>query len=200
MAKQKATTPAAEMVAIDRLKPWARNPRKNDGKPVDEVAASIQRFGFGAPILARLADGEIIGGHTRYKAAQKLGLTEVPVRFLDLSESEAHALALSDNRTGELAAWDDAELLAILRDVATSEQALAGTGFSNEDLDALVQGLAEPFRAPPAGPSEVTTDGVNDELKGQRLHVVIACADLDHAARVADACRAQGWEFTEELR
>ena len=144
MAKQKATTPAAEMVAIDRLKPWARNPRKNDGKPVDEVAASIQRFGFGAPILARLADGEIIGGHTRYKAAQKLGLTEVPVRFLDLSESEAHALALSDNRTGELAAWDDAELLAILRDVATSEQALAGTGFDEAALAALVNGLSAP--------------------------------------------------------
>ncbi len=64
--------PAAEWVAIDALRPWKDNPRKNDGEPVRKVAESIQRFGFGAPILARRENGEIIAGHTRWKAAKKL--------------------------------------------------------------------------------------------------------------------------------
>ena len=60
-----ASTAAAEYVPTASLKPWDKNPRKNDGEPVDKVAASIQKFDFGAPILARRANGEIIAGHTR---------------------------------------------------------------------------------------------------------------------------------------
>ena len=85
---------AAEYVPVADLRPWVKNPRKND-PAVKAVADSIRRFGFGAPLLARRENGEVIAGHTRLKAAIKLGLTEVPVRYLDLSESEAHALALA---------------------------------------------------------------------------------------------------------
>lgn len=99
--------PPAQWVALDSLLPWDENPRKNDGEPVARVARSIKRFGFGAPILARLANREIIAGHTRWKAAKLLGITEVPVRFLDLSESDAHLLAIADNRLNELTKWDD---------------------------------------------------------------------------------------------
>lgn len=97
--------PAAEWVALDALKPWAKNPREN-AKAIAKIAASIKRFGFGAPIVARKADGEIIAGHTRYEAAKKLGLDRVPVRYLDLDPADAHLLALADNRLGEFAAWD----------------------------------------------------------------------------------------------
>jgi len=90
---------AAVWVPVEQLKPWAQNPRKNDAA-VATVVESIRRFGFGAPLLARKADGELIAGHTRLKAALKLGLPKVPVRYLDLDPTDAHLLALADNKTG----------------------------------------------------------------------------------------------------
>src|SRR5437868_6061514 len=74
---------AAVWVQLDELKPWKENPRHNQ-LAVQKVAASITRFGFGAPLLARTADKQIIAGHTRFLAAKALGLRVVPVRFLDL--------------------------------------------------------------------------------------------------------------------
>src|SRR6516164_2306289 len=108
---------AAEWVPISTLKPWKDNPRIND-RAVANVAQSIRRFGFGAPIIARKADGEVIAGHTRLKAAVQLGLDRVPVRFLDLDPADAHLLALADNKTAELADWDDEVLGAVLADLA----------------------------------------------------------------------------------
>jgi site-specific DNA-methyltransferase (adenine-specific) len=117
---------AAEMVDPATLRPWPKNPRKNDGEPVAKVAESIKRFGFAAPIVARLETREIIAGHTRWKAATQLGLTEVPVRFLDLDEHEAHLLALADNRLGELAEWDTPELHALLESYTADDLTDAG--------------------------------------------------------------------------
>ena len=70
------------------------------------MAKSIKRFGFGAPIVARRADDEVIAGHTRLAAAVALGLTKVPVRFLDLDPADAHLLALADNKLNEHASWE----------------------------------------------------------------------------------------------
>ena len=130
---------AAEMVHPATLKAWLKNPRKNDGEPVERVAASIKRFGFAAPIVARLETREIIAGHTRWKAALKLGLTTVPVRFVDLPEREAHLLALADNRLGELAEWDTPELHAILASYDPGEQVTAG--WSDKDMRELEHAL-----------------------------------------------------------
>ena len=116
---------AAIWVGIDEVVPWEKNPRKNDSA-VDGVAKSIQRFGFGAPILARLADGVVIAGHTRLKAAKKLGLDKVPVRYLNVDPAEAHALALADNRLGEIAEWDDAVLADVLRELAEAGVSVDG--------------------------------------------------------------------------
>ncbi|MCM1368264.1 MAG: ParB N-terminal domain-containing protein [Roseburia sp.] len=90
---------------IDELKPYSRNPRNNDGA-VDSVAASIKEFGFKVPIVID-TDGEIIAGHTRLKAAKKLGLTEVPCIIADdLTPDQIKAFRLADNKTAELAEWD----------------------------------------------------------------------------------------------
>ena len=83
---------AAVWVPVAHLKAWQKNPRDND-KAVPEVMASIKRFGFAAPIIAR-PNGEIIAGHTRLKAALELRLPRVPVRYMDLDPAEAHLLAL----------------------------------------------------------------------------------------------------------
>lgn len=93
----------------DSLIPYANNPRLNDNA-VDAVAASIKEFGFKVPIVV---DGEnvIINGHTRLKAAHKLGLEQVPVIVADdLTPEQVKAFRLADNKTGELAQWDMAKL------------------------------------------------------------------------------------------
>lgn len=131
--------PAAVWVDIKQLKPWARNPRNNDGEPVRRVAESIQRFGFGAPIIARRATQEIIAGHTRWKAAQSLGLPRVPVRYMDITEEDAHVLALADNRLGELAEWNEPELAALLKSFELDEQLAAG--WKQADIDALLASM-----------------------------------------------------------
>ena len=124
---------AATWEAIDSLTPWDRNPRRND-HAVEQVAHSITRFGFGSPILARASDRVIIGGHTRYKAAQRLGLDKVPVRFLDLDPAEAAALALADNKLGELAEWDDAAVAEILDEFELDGTQLGWTEFELQGL------------------------------------------------------------------
>jgi ParB-like chromosome segregation protein Spo0J len=132
---------AAEMVDPAKLKPWAGNPRKNDGEPVAKVAESIKRFGFAAPIVARKATGEIIAGHTRWKAARQLKLKKVPVRYMNLTESEARLLALADNRLGELADWDETQLLEVLGGYDSTDALLAG--WSGADIEELEAGLGE---------------------------------------------------------
>ena len=132
------TEPAAVMVPIASLAPWPGNPRHNDGAPVEAVVDSIRRFGFGSPILARRETGEIIAGHTRVKAARVLGLTEVPVRYMDLDENEAHALALADNRVGELATWDDEGLASVLAELRDAGTEIGGLGWDEGNLKAIL--------------------------------------------------------------
>lgn len=82
------------------------NPRIIPARAVDIVASSIDRFGWQQPIVTT-ADGEIIAGHTRYRAAQKLGQTTVPVIIADkLTEDEVKAYRIADNRSGDFASWD----------------------------------------------------------------------------------------------
>lgn len=98
-----------ELKRITEIRPYENNPRVNDGA-VDAVAASIREFGFQQPIVVD-AGGVIIAGHTRYKAALRLGLTEVPVVVADtLTPDQVKAYRLADNKTGELATWDFAAL------------------------------------------------------------------------------------------
>lgn len=130
--------PAAEYVDVSKLKPWANNPRKNDAA-VSKVADSIKRFGFGAPLLARLETGEIIAGHTRLKAAMKLKMAQVPVRYLDLSVDEAHALALADNKLGELADWDDDLLAGVLQGLDANGVEIGDLGFDDDELKGLLE-------------------------------------------------------------
>ena len=130
---------AAEWVDPSTLTPWDRNPRLND-HAVKDVAASIERFGFGAPIVARLADRSVIAGHTRLKAAALLGLDRVPVRFLDVTERQARELALADNKLGELADWDPSMLLELERDAEVSLAALGWNAKEVADLAMMTDG------------------------------------------------------------
>ena len=121
---------------IGEIQPYENNPRRNE-TAVDAVAASIREFGWQQPIVVD-KDGVIIAGHTRYKAAKKLGLAEVPVVVADkLTEEQIKAYRLADNKSGELAEWDFAALEEEL--AAISEIDMSAFGFdariSPEDFD-----------------------------------------------------------------
>lgn len=101
---------------IGSITPYKKNPRRNDDA-VDAVAASIKEFGFQQPIVVD-ANGIIIVGHTRLKAAKKLGLKEVPVVVADgLTPEQVKAYRLADNKTGELAEWEIGSLEEELGDL-----------------------------------------------------------------------------------
>ena len=92
-------------IELSKIKPYEKNPRKND-HAVDGVAESIKQFGFQQPIVVD-KNNVIVVGHTRYKAAQKLGMTTVPcVRADQLTKEQVKAYRIADNKLNELATWD----------------------------------------------------------------------------------------------
>ncbi len=171
----------ATWVAIDKLVPWAANPRENDDA-VAQVAKSIERFGWGAVILARRANGEIIAGHTRVRAAESLGLKKVPVRYLDISEDEAHALALADNKLGEIAAWSEG-LMDVLRDLE-GDVDLDGLGWTDDELADLLR--PEPEPPVPEPPKLRPTPGAATLHVGDCWHVLREMDDNSVDAVVTD--------------
>jgi DNA modification methylase len=122
---------------IDRLIPYARNPRKND-QAVDRMCASIREFGFKIPCLVR-SNGEVVDGHLRLKAALKLGITEVPVILCDeWTPAQVKAFRLLVNRSVTWADWDE-ELLALeLQDLKTFDFNLDLTGFDVPEIDEML--------------------------------------------------------------
>jgi len=132
---------AAVWVPVEELRAWAKNPRKN-AEAVVKVADSIKRFGFGAPIVARKEDRQIIAGHTRLQAALRLGLSHVPVRYLDVTAEDAQLLALADNKLGEIAEWDEGMLSRVLQELKAAGADLGASGFGTEELDRLLADLA----------------------------------------------------------
>lgn len=98
-------TVVVQIWPIERLRPYARNLRKND-HAVDQMVAAIKEFGFKIPLLVR-SDGELIDGHLRLKAAQKLRLVELPVILCDeWTPEQVRAFRLSVNRSASWATWD----------------------------------------------------------------------------------------------
>lgn len=95
-----------QMKKLSELKPYEKNPRKNEAA-VEYVANSIREFGFKVPLVVDCA-GVIVAGHTRYKAAEKLGLEEVPCIIADdLTDEQIKAFRLADNKTAEFSEWND---------------------------------------------------------------------------------------------
>lgn len=136
---------------IAELKPYDKNPRKNDGA-VKFVAESIREFGFKVPIVID-RDGVIVCGHTRYKAAKKLKLQTVPCIVADdLSEQQIKAFRLADNKVAEQAEWDEDLLLEELGDLDGFNMDVFG--FEGFDLDEDDIEAEEDFydEAPPKAP------------------------------------------------
>ena len=129
---------SVEYVAIDKVFCSPANPRVND-PAVPHVAASLKRFGWQQPIVAK-PSGEVIAGNTRLKAAQSLGMTVVPVVWFDGSDLDATAYSIADNRSHEFSEWSEPDLAKLLEELR-AEDALDGVGFDDDDVDALLADL-----------------------------------------------------------
>ena len=124
-----------ENIPITELVPYEKNPRKND-KAVDVVAKSIKEFGFKVPIILD-KNNEIIAGHTRLKAAAKLGLSEVPIiRADELSEAQVKAFRIMDNKSSEKSEWDWDLLIDEFKDLRDLKVEFSLTGFDKDEVEA----------------------------------------------------------------
>ena len=155
---------------LGEVHPYKNNPRKNDGA-VDAVAESIKQYGFLVPLVIS-ADHEIITGHTRFKAAKKLGLSSVPCVIADeLTEEQIKAFRLVDNKVGELAEWDVDLLPLELADIA---QDLSPFGFETISEDefgeefTLDSGEKKPYQQ------------ISLTLHDKQAELILACIDYVH--------------------
>jgi len=173
-----------EMWDIGRAKPYEQNPRINDGA-VAAVAASIKEFGWRQPVVVD-KDGVIICGHTRWKAALKLGLKQVPVHVAtDLTPEQVKAYRIADNKLAELAEWDMKLLPIELADLQTMDVDLGLLGFDQDELAKLLTpdgtpGLTDPDDVPDP-PDEAVTQPGDLWILGQHR---LLCGDSSKAEDV----------------
>ena len=120
-------------VKLEVIKPYDKNPRINENS-IPKVAESIKQFGFLQPIVVD-SDGVILAGHTRYAASKLLGLAEVPVIYArNLSDAQAKAFRLADNKVAESSKWDDYLLRDELVDLAAFDFDMTNFGFDDSEL------------------------------------------------------------------
>jgi DNA modification methylase len=129
---------------IDNLKPDPRNPRQHSDRQIKQISRSIESFGFNAPVVID-RNNNILCGHGRVLACQRLGWHEVPTIQLEhLTEAQAKAFAIADNRLTENSIWDDQLLGAVLSELSGQELdfSLEDTGFTMAEIDLKIEGVS----------------------------------------------------------
>lgn len=162
----------AELRSVAEISPAQSNPRKIPQRAVEVVAESLKRFGWQQPLVVDKA-GELIVGHTRFKAAQLLELTEVPVVVAEhLTEDEIEAYRIADNRTHDFTSWDYPVLVEQLEDLSADFSDVLAL----DDWQSLVGDLAD---IPPDVPDDVKN---NAGVQGFTVAVVFATKEQAIAA------------------
>jgi DNA modification methylase len=169
-----------ELVGIDSLVVSTRNPRRGD---VAAIKQSLSRNAQYAPVIVNRRTGEVLVGNHRVMAARELGWGEVAVCFVDVDDEHARRIMLADNRSSDLAGYDDQALVDLLLEAGDE---LLGTGFDRSDLDALLDAVSDqdPIADDdvPAPPAEARTSvGELVELGEHRL----VCGDARDPATLA---------------
>jgi hypothetical protein len=121
-------------VPIDDLIRHPDTPRRGD---IPAISASIEVNGWYGAVVAQSSTRHVLAGNNRMEAARRLGMTDLPVHWLDVDDATARRIMLADNRTSDLATYDD-EVLVQLLAAAAADDDLFGTGFDGDDLDALL--------------------------------------------------------------
>ena len=152
-----------EYVSLDKIIEYINNPRNNEAA-VDRVAASIAEFGFNVPLVLD-KDNVIITGHTRYKAAKKLKLDEVPCVYAEgLTKAQVKAYRIADNKVSEYASWDK-ELLALeIEQLEDEAYNLELTGFDMDEIEKMLN------------PPEPKETDLSDEV-AETYEVIIECVN-----------------------
>ena len=154
-----------EQVKLDALIPYARNSRTHSDAQVAQIAASIKEFGFTNPVLID-ETGSIIAGHGRVMAARKLAIADIPsIRLTHLTDAQKKAYVIADNKLALNAGWDDEMLAVELTDLKDMGFDLDLTGFSTDEIEALLapvgtEGLTDEDAVPevPEAPATVLGD------------------------------------------
>jgi len=188
------STPLAQRIEhwpLEKLIPYARNPRTHSDAQVSQIAASIAAFGFNNPILVDTKNG-IIAGHGRLLAAGKLQLAEVPVIVLDhLTEAQKRAYILADNQLALNASWDDTLLAAELAALQQDDFDISLIGFEDEELARLLaaqdaaEGLTDEDAVPELPETPISVLGDLWILGDHRLLVGDATVSADVAKLMA---------------
>ena len=135
---------AIESLSVTSFRPDPTNARLHTDKQVQQIAKSIEAFGFNVPVLVD-AQLRVIAGHGRLRACEVLGITEVPtIKLEHLSEHQVRAFMIADNRLTENAQWDDqilGEQLKILSE-AEIDFSLEATGFEMGEIDVFIENLS----------------------------------------------------------
>lgn len=155
----------ATELATGEIRPFARNARRHSEKQIDLIARSIREFGFVNPVLID-GDCNIIAGHGRFEAAQRLGLDRVPVVHLDhLTVEQVKAYRIADNRIAELSHWDDDILRLEIADLMQLEIAgelefdVSLTGFDTPQIDVLLDGAGSAGAGTPVETVDLPGEG-----------------------------------------
>lgn len=169
-----------EQVPVTQLRPYPGNPRRGD---IEAIKASLETHGQYRPIVVNKRDDTVLAGNHTLEAARQLGRETIAVTYVNVDDEQAKRIVLVDNRTNDLAGYDDTELAALLEELDDLE----GTGYGQDDLNALLDELerdGEPQEEdePPPLPAEPKTKpGDLYELGRHRL----VCGDAREPASYA---------------
>lgn len=134
MTHQQPDSTLIEYVEVSTLTTHPRNARDGD---IGAIITSIQENGWFGTVVAQKSTRYILAGNHRFQAARQLGLTHVPVFWVDCDDDRALAILIADNRTSDIGRWDEQGLVDILSDLHQSNM-LLGTGYDAEDLAKLL--------------------------------------------------------------
>ena len=148
-----------EYVDLTSLKAFPGNPRKHSEEAVDKLVRSMEAFGWTNPVLIS-ADGFVVAGHARMKAAEKAGIKKVPVIRLPLSGADAESYVVADNKLQELTEWDFSKLGDLFQELDSGDIDLTYSGFDLDEIAGLMSGLDEsqplPGDDPASGDGSIT--------------------------------------------
>jgi ParB-like chromosome segregation protein Spo0J len=153
-----------ESAPLDSLTFDPQNARTHDEKNIAAIKDSLARFGQRTPIVARPSDRRVMKGNGTLLAAQILGWKEIDVAWFEMTDEEAVAYGIADNRAGELAEWDWKTLSGLLADLKTKQYDISGLGFAAHELEPLLQANWSPTK-----PGEMPND--KGSAGGSAIHL-----------------------------
>lgn len=177
---------SVELVSLDKLRPHPKNPRQGD---VGAIHESIEANGFYGVVVAQRSTGYILAGNHRYLAARHAGAKEIPIAWVDVDDDEALRILLADNRTNDLASYDDHVLAELLQGLMTETGTLDGTGYDGDALDELLADLA---REDEEEDQDLAADQTGQLT--EQYQILVTCQSEWQQAQLLERLSEEGYE------